>query len=446
MRSSAQHKANALAVAAALIGFSAASQVSVAQEAPGTPRSSARLRTAATPPANALGATGTLSLVSSNAAGAPLGGDNSALEGEQCGLSADGNLVLFNSNATGLVPGGGIDAANVYLKNIRTGAVTRVSPGNAGGANCIAMTPDGNSVLFRSPYFSGDIFVKNIQTGALTKVTPAPTSIPNNVGFVGGSISDDGAVVAFVTVPTSHYIGQYDYANDVPARVVVKNLRSNTQRIIIADDGNPSNGEVVSGGRLSPDGNKVVFTSTSKSLVPNDTNGQEDVFVRDLNTGSTQLVTGDASGAVATPIYSGFLMYYNEAFVTNDLVRYQITSDSSLGGPGTYLKSLSSRAINLALAVTDGFAGRISSDGGKMAFLRIVSGSFAYRAVVRNLRSGAEAVVSTSTAGVIGNGGVNGLQISRDGSTVVFGSNASNLVSPALPAGSVQVYAKKLPF
>ena len=247
--------ANAFSVAVTLIGFSAASQVSVAQEAPGAPRSSARVRTAATPPANSLGATGTLSVVSSNAAGAPLGGDNSALEGEQCGLSADGNLVLFNSNATGLVPGGGVNAANVYLKNIRTGAVTRVSPSNAGGANCIAMTPDGNSVLFRSPYFSGDIFVNNIETGALTKVTPAPTSIPNTVGFRGGSISDDGAVVAFVTVPTSHYIGQYDYANDVPARVVVKNLRSNTQRIIIADDGNPSHGEVVSGGRLSPDGN-----------------------------------------------------------------------------------------------------------------------------------------------------------------------------------------------
>ena len=83
MRSFVQHKANAFAVAATLIGFSAASQVSVAQEAPGAPQSSARLRTAATPPANSLGATGTLSVVSSNAAGAPLGGDNGALEGEQ---------------------------------------------------------------------------------------------------------------------------------------------------------------------------------------------------------------------------------------------------------------------------------------------------------------------------------------------------------------------------
>ena len=445
MRSYYQHKANAFAVATALIGFSAASQIAVAQEAPGAPQSSARVRTAATPPANSRGATGTLSVVSSNAAGTPLGGDNSALEGEQCGLSADGNLVLFNSNATALVPGGGVNAANVYLKNIRTGAVTRVSPSNAGGANCIAMTPDGNSVLFRSPLFSGDIFVKNIQTGALTKVTPAVNSIPSNEGFHGGSISDDGAVVSFVTTPTSHYIGQYAYANDVPARIVVKNLRSNTQRIIVTDDGNPSNGEVVGGGRLSPDGNKIVFTSTSRTLVPNDTNGQADVFVRDLTTGSTQVVTSSASGAMGTALYSGFLFYYNEAFVTNDLVRYQINSDTSLGGPGTYLKSLSSRALNLALAITDGFAGRISSDGGKIAFLRIVSGSFNYRAIVRNLRSGAEAVVSSTTAGVIGNGNINGLLISRDGSTVVFGSNASNLTSPATPAGSVQVYAKKLP-
>lgn len=50
---------------------------------------------------------------------------------------------------------------------------------------------------------------------------------------------------------------------------------------------------------LSGDGSQVLFTSAASNLVRDDTNGTDDVFVRDLRHGITTLVSADASGAGA---------------------------------------------------------------------------------------------------------------------------------------------------
>ncbi|HET7742789.1 MAG TPA: hypothetical protein VFL67_19235, partial [Mycobacterium sp.] len=59
------------------------------------------------------------------------------------------------------------------------------------------------------------------------------------------------------------------------------------------------------GASLSSDGNLVAFVSASPSLVPGDTNGVADVFVRDVAAGTTTLVSagigGPADGASSNP-------------------------------------------------------------------------------------------------------------------------------------------------
>jgi Tol biopolymer transport system component len=50
---------------------------------------------------------------------------------------------------------------------------------------------------------------------------------------------------------------------------------------------------------LSPDGTKVAFQSYASNLGPTDTNGVLDVYVRDLSTGITQLVSVNATGTDA---------------------------------------------------------------------------------------------------------------------------------------------------
>lgn len=48
---------------------------------------------------------------------------------------------------------------------------------------------------------------------------------------------------------------------------------------------------------ISTDGRYVAFASDATNLVPNDTNGETDVFVRDILTGTTVLTSVSSSGA-----------------------------------------------------------------------------------------------------------------------------------------------------
>jgi Tol biopolymer transport system component len=393
------------------------------------------------------GTTGTLSVVSSTSAGRPVGGDDTANYHGNCGVSADGNWVVFNSLASTLVANDSNNFNDVFLKNVRTGAVTRVNTTSSGaqfstGANCVTLTPDARLVLFRAN--GNTLYLKNVQTGTLTQVTPPANTFPFNQGFDGGSVSDDGNKVSFFTIPTAIGDGAYNYINVVPKRIVVRDLRTNGLTVLATDNGNTRTGEVTGGGLLSPDGTKVVFSSTYGGLVPNDNNGQADVFVQDLTTGVTQLVSGDASGPVPTSPDSLFLTYIAPAFVSNDLVRYDINVATSLGSAGTYLKSLSSKVITQVMPAAEGVGAQFSGDGTRIVFRQKNAGSFTYRATVRDLLTGAESIASSSSQGVIGNGNTLSAQISRDGKTAVFLSLSTNLVAPA-PQERFQVYAKALP-
>ena len=386
---------------------------------------------------------GAIVLVSSNTAGAARGGITGALEGSTCGLSADGSVVVFDSASNSLVAGDTNSRSDTYVKNTRTGVTTRVSSGSE-GSGCVAITPDGRSVLFRTGYDSTSaLFVKNLVNGSVTKVTPAVNSIAENTGFIGGAISDDGNKVLFRTIPTQNYVGQYDFVNRVPSRLMIRDLRDNSLVTVATDDGVVAHGEVIYGGAISPDGNKVAFVATGV-LAPGDTNGQPDVYVRDLVSGATTLASSTSAGVPAVITYCCNAQYGNPRFVNNNMVQFLAAQPSNLGPRGDYLKNLGNGQTSLLLADVDGSTATVSGDGNKMAFSRIVSGgNFTYRAVLRDLRTGAEQIVSTTRTGVIGNGSVPTVQISRDGNSVAFTSNATNLVSPATPGNNTfQVYLK----
>jgi len=389
-------------------------------------------------------ALGTLLLVSSNAAGKARGGSTSALQGRTCGMSADGNLVLFNSDATDLVAGDTNGRTDVFLKDLRSGAVTRISTQSNGaqlasGATCMALTPDGGRALLRGSA-SGPLWVKDIGSGTLTQATPEPNSIPDNTGFSGGALSDDGSKVLFTTTPRLIYLGAYQWVNAVSRRMMLRDLGTGSLVTLPTDDGAVANGEVGTA-VLSPDGSLAAFTSTSASLVAGDSNGQNDVFVRHLATGTTTLVSRDANGLPANATVSG-LAQYGVRFAADGLLQFNANQPSSLGPRGEYVVPLATGQASLLLDASDGTSVTLSADGRRIAFLRIVPGTANRRAFVRDLGTGQEQVVNATASGTVGNGSVAALEISRDGTQVVFSSNASNLISPKPPAGSVQVYRK----
>ena len=68
-----------------------------------------------------------------------------------------------------------------------------------------------------------------------------------------------------------------------------------TTRVSMDSNGNEGNNDS-SIPSISADGRYVAFFSNASNLVPNDTNGVEDVFVRDSQTGMTTRVSVDSNG------------------------------------------------------------------------------------------------------------------------------------------------------
>lgn len=386
---------------------------------------------------------GALALASSTASGRAKGGFDA------CGLSVDGNLVAFSSESDSLVADDTNGESDVFVKNLLTGSVRRASTSShgaqwAGGASCRQMTPDGRYVLMHS---GGDVQLKDLLTGGVTTVSPAALSIPNNQGFSAGSISDDGELVTLVTIPTQTYVGGYQWVNVVPARIMVRHLATGVLTTLDTDNGRTADGEIILGhlnARLSPDGTRVAFVSSSETLVDGDTNGQPDVFVRDLATGSTMLASSSSDGVPATLNTCCFQGIYNVEWVNNSVLQFSMSQPHSLGPVGEYLKNVESGELQLLLASSDGASPVVSADLTKLVYGRLYGHGWDYRIFWRDMSTGTEQVVSSSAAGRPGNGHANVGPISRDGSRVAFNSNATNIYKPKPPAGSFQVYVKTI--
>jgi Tol biopolymer transport system component len=138
-----------------------------------------------------------------------------------------------------------------------------------------------------------DVFVHDLETSKTTRVSVASDGTEANNNSEETSISADGRYVAFGS----------DASNLVPggtngtAGIFVHDLKTGkTTLVSINSNGSEANGPS-SSPRISGDGRFVAFTSWARNLVPNDTNVRRDVFVHDRATGETTRVSVASDGA-----------------------------------------------------------------------------------------------------------------------------------------------------
>lgn len=415
--------------------------------------------------AQAAASAGALRLVSANAAGAP--GD---LGGSPCAISRDGNLVAMVSSSGNLGVDGTPFENDIFLKNLQTGAVTLVNTTatgekirGGGFLACHAMTPDGTWVIFRSdfggtagPLGTGGpaevaLLAKNTRTGELLRVTPPLQSVPNTASYTFHSVTDSGSHVAFTAQPTNRYLGPYSYAANGPARLMVYERAGGTVRdlssIARLDVGGLPEASANTAA-LSPDGDRIAFTSKLDHPEAGDTNGKSDVFVLDIASGSLALASTDADGAQSV-FAPGFLSpghtVYRFTADGRELL-YRTGHDSSIGPAGDYAKDLVQQGLRPLLVGLPGV--NLSShlvtfdeSGSKALLVRRPPGgsNFTY---LRDLSTGTEQRIDTTASGTVGNGqSVLGV-LSAGGDHVAFQTNATNLVRLPRRAFLWQAYAK----
>ena len=211
-------------------------------------------------------------------------------------INADGTLVAFVSSATNLHPLDNDALSDIYVRNLGNSPETTLASVNASGAvkgNFHSFSPtisaNGRSVAFlssannldpndRDP--NDDVYVRILQ--------PVPTTIlasGSGIFYMDSasvSISADGMRVAFAT---GNSLVPMDPYRNVDSDVYVRDLDGSNRILLVTVNGDGSE-KADEGGihpRISADGKRVVFSSTSNNLDARDTDRFFDIYVRELD-------------------------------------------------------------------------------------------------------------------------------------------------------------------
>src|SRR5262245_43898487 len=141
----------------------------------------------------------------------------------------------------------------------------------------------------------------------------SPSSVSASGDSTAPTVSADGRFVVFLS--TANNLVTND-TNRGLLDVFIRNITNGTVALVsVNTNGTSGNGRSYAPA-FSADGQVIAFISEASDLVPNDTNGIADIFVRDLRTASTLLVTRDNnSELLGHPIRtsSGQLVFFESA-------------------------------------------------------------------------------------------------------------------------------------
>jgi Tol biopolymer transport system component len=220
-------------------------------------------------------------------------------------ISADGRYVAFESAASSLAVGDTNELTDVFLRDTLAGTTTAVT-GSAGGvlSNGSSVEPDvsadGRYVAFTSSASNlvaqdangvTDVFVKDLASNEVTRVSVTDAGAEAAGASREGSISGDGRYVAFSSSDPDLAQGDTNGVADIFVRDLVA---GHTYRVSVSSSGTQANdwsGDPSIGGR-----GHIVFMSMATNLVAGDDEGNLDVFAYDLANASTTRLSETAEG------------------------------------------------------------------------------------------------------------------------------------------------------
>jgi Tol biopolymer transport system component len=221
-------------------------------------------------------------------------------------IAANGRFVSFVSSATNLVPGGTNGEAHVFVRDCKTGKnqLVSVGPGGVQGNGFSSggeMSADGRFVAFNSeatnliPPVPGDTngqsdtFVHDRLTGETRRVSVGPSGLEaTGGGSVTQGLTADGLAAVFSSEASNLVPGDTSGFPDVFVR---DRKTGTTERVSVKGAGVQGDGASEFFPAISPDGRFVSFVSRASNLVPGDTNFARDVFLRDRSTNATRRIS-----------------------------------------------------------------------------------------------------------------------------------------------------------
>jgi len=324
-------------------------------------------------------------------------------------VSTNGQFVSFVSSATNLTANVLMGDFHVYVCDMQAG-VKKLLDADANGtgvgvnpATVPVLSADGDVVAFDSANLlndnrrqNDDVFASDVVANSTELISAHDPTLPSQTpdgisGFTSFSASTNGRYIAF-------YSDADDLApNDTNGYrdVFVRDLVLGTNILVSVNTNGISGDGVSTDPAIAADGRYVAFTSSADDLIPNDANDAQDVFVRDLQSDTTTLVS--------------------------------VSTDGVDPGNG------------------DSFSPQISADGRYVLFhsksSNLAAGSFGSgieNLFLRDLQAGTNYALTSATSGT----GVNSASMTPDGSLVAFIGTATGTSGTTLYVWNSQTIAR----
>ena len=335
-------------------------------------------------------------------------------------VSGDGTLVAFETDATSLTVPATNGFRHILLRDRSSGTTTCVSVNSSGAqgqdhsfrpsvslnGRYVAFASEARNLASNDFNGSDDIFVHDLVTGETFNVSVSSTGEQGDDDSCDPSISADGRMVVYQSEAPNLVPGDTLGFWDVFVR---DRQTTTTTRVSVSTAGAQGNGNSRSyndaRSRVSPDGRFVVFESVATNLVFGDTNGVADIFVRDRDTDADGLY--DEPGSVST-------------------VRVSVSSGGGQGNGKSSEPSIASGGRFVAFRSSADNLVSNDSNGSYDIFVHDrdtdTDGVFDEPGAISTIR------VSVSSAGQQGNSDSHLPAICADGHSVAFQSWAGNLV------------------
>jgi Tol biopolymer transport system component len=334
------------------------------------------------------------------------------------GLS--GTTLLISTDMTGNVPANSVCDSPAIDPTGRYVAFLSSAPNLANNA------PLGGFHLYLRDTVANLTTLLDADTNGVTSSTLSPAAIAR--------LNGNGNFAAFESLDAGLVPNDQNHDLDV----FVRDVSSSSNILISARDSalasdTPNSSSVLYPRGISADGRRIVFSSDGDNLISADTNGFRDVFVRDLVSGTNILVSAATNGSPGDNLsYEGALSA-NGRFVAFTSSADDLAPSDSNKREDVFVRDLVSNTTALVSVKVAGtatgnqgsHAPTINADGRYVIFRSlatdIASGSFTGENLfMRDLNAAVTYALTTSGAG--------SSATTKDGQYVVFSGGPSNTV------------------
>lgn len=389
--------------------------------------------------------------------------DDSPVGAYTLAINRDGSQIGFYSYSTTLFspdPYGG----DYVIKNMDSGAIRaltiatdgNLTNGRSGGAsdayNELAFSADGAAQAFGSTSLltsvsdttGEDVFISDSASLIMASAVQGGstliryhTSTPD--------LSDNGNFAVFQSM--DNLLNPIDNNGSGGTDIFLYEKSTNTLSLVTGSaDGtaqatNNGNETDSLNASVSNDGRFVVFQTTSSSLVPGDTNNYSDIYLRDMVSDNTYIVSITPTGGLANSSSSDPAMTPDEHYVVYSSSASNLVENDDSGHDvfRTDLNNGVTRKVNTTadgVAVDGAFHAQISADGRYVVFESTATAlvpmagdsSVVNKVFVKDMKTGSIAVASVDANGRVNSQSAYAPQISDDGQFIVF-TTASALIS-----------------